>query len=583
MSGEKTESTAEKETETPAARLNDTQNLLIQLSEHLPASDNMTAAQRKLNLEVEQRSGNFGPHTQKALSDAVQWLEKEQIPGFLHNLKAVGAEPKEVIPGVANEIKDGRYNLDIKTDKIPQSQDVDKLYRAVEWLGESSQETQKRSETLARDLNDFIVANKLPQGWQKPANVSAAEWMPNAARLVNAAISAKTQVEISHELQKLSGGAIQSSAPEGTKIETSRWSGKLQAVKLDLPQSWQIASPEDQKKVEQLEQYAQREKARVAPHLENLKSNLTAPEKSISWGDWDIPNTRAQLDSKGNLVSLLGKDDKPQEGMTATPVNLLESRYSVSTNPQNGKIVIDQSVQAQAVPIYGYQNLIYTNVGQPSQTRREFAPDEWVTVRNGSEMQILKAKDLQWEATKAKLAHYGTKGGVIALDVALATTGVAEIAGAVRATRAVVAATDVGSMASKSTALLSPASRQIARGGVNLTVSGIGVLDNASKHENSVATPLLLGRQAFFLGQSAKLLASPLFKSASSASASEQALLGFKQDGAMLQVMRRMNKATQALSAAFIAESTRSYAARPALDSKGRGAAQRVLEFGSPY
>jgi hypothetical protein len=116
---------------------------------------------------------------------------------------------------------------------------------------------------------------------------------------------------------------------------------------------------------------------------------------------------------------------------------------------------------------------------------------------------------------------------------------------------------------------------------MHLSLAGVGVLDNAAGHENDSASKLLTARHLYFLGQSAKFLASPMMQKWKPAFAQQPILgqaanVGIAADGNFSRVMRRMSQANQALATGFAADGVYKYVTRPAVDGQNRSHAQRA-------
>lgn len=566
------------------------------------ADSDETARQTRKQLLEEQMRGEFGPATRAALQKTVDWLEKQQLPEYLTYLKEHLIPNRNIIPGQPNQIENGRVNLGIAADKLPDYHTLDRLYSSLEWLNNSAklvkenvereqqleaEASKAEMERISQTVTKAIQEQNLPQGWLKPENVPTEEWLPKAVRLVNAAVLTKTQIEIADDINKISDGQIALNLPANAHTQRSFWQDKLERVKLDLPQSWMLDTPQDQRRLDALEEFSKTEKARLTPLVEKLKEGVNNPVKAISWGDWEIAKSRAHFDEKGNLIGITDRKSTLDAGASAQDMNLLESRYDVTSNPQTDKLTVKQTVQAQNVPIWGYQNLAYDNVGKPLHLQHEFSPNEWVAVRRGSEFELMKASDLNWNATVESIKLRGGTTAMIALDGAMIVTGTAALASAAKGARIMLTATEVATATAETTLTASNAARLIARTGKGVlatSAGATGLVDNAGGHEHEGARTLLLGRTLYFGAQSARLLTSPLFRNLNAAKDGKAIMAGPEGANALIEqtraqrVLANIDRSSQYLSAGTTGNAVHDIAQRQRRDRKGRAAAERVVD-----
>lgn len=573
-------------------RLRDVHALLQELGDVIAAApgqdgiaaDPERARRQREQITEEQDRGEFGPATMQALSETLDWLERRQLPMHLEYLRANGLEAPPIVPGRENSLENGRINLNVQPDRMPDDEATDRLFGAVNWLnraaGDIRSHEEQRKTQMAETITRFITENRLPQGWLRPDNVPVETWLPNATRLVDAAVEARRNVEIGDELRGMSGGNIALHLPPGASPQRAFWSRRLTSLSLDLPQNWQLNDASDVRRLDNLERFIQAESERLAPHVEQLRQSVSNPVQALSWGDWTITGSRAHFDAQGNLTNLTGRDTPAAQGSTAQNVNLLESRYDVTTDPRTGRIIVDQTVQAQRVPIYGYQNMIYENIGNPLHLRRDFAPNDWVTVRSGSEFQLMRASDLSWHRQMQRAQLRGGTAAMVALDTAMVASGAGLVVGAVRGARVAATAAEIAAaVGAESTVAGSGAARLVARAGHGLMTAGaggLGVLENAGARENAVASAALTGRSIYFLSQSARLLASPLFRRLSGASTAPGAAGDLPEGTA--RVFARIDRASQGLSVGLVAGSAAEYVNRQRHDARGGANAERVVE-----
>ena len=89
--------------------------------------------------------------------------------------------------------------------------------------------------------------------------------------------------------------------------------------------------------------------------------------------------------------------------------NLLEQRFTATTDPKTGEIVVNRSVQAQEVPWYSYDNAIYTNIRKPADLRDSLSsdPKQSGQLLNSGDGIAIKSTPLLDASSKPRLAPDG--------------------------------------------------------------------------------------------------------------------------------------------------------------------------------
>ncbi len=146
----------------------------------------------------------------------------------------------------------------------------------------------------------------------------------------------------------------------------------------------------------------------------------------------------------GSWVKADGSKYVPPAGETLKPLNLLEQRPTVETQ-LNGDIKVDFKTQAQDVPWYGYQNMVFVkNVGQSAALQpTSYKPDDIVAVNNGGSTEFMLAKDLKSNFDMQSSLYYGQKVLSATMDAAMLATGTVELAAAVKGASLLVAGAEV--------------------------------------------------------------------------------------------------------------------------------------------
>jgi hypothetical protein len=106
--------------------------------------------------------------------------------------------------------------------------------------------------------------------------------------------------------------------------------------------------------------------------------------------------------------------------------------HNTALHSPKGYVKVSQHVQAQEVPFFSPQNLIYSNVGKPMTLQERFyQPGDLVAVKQSGSTEYVLAKDLPNMQDAQALQFYGQKAVVLGMDAAMLAMGGVEIAAAI--------------------------------------------------------------------------------------------------------------------------------------------------------
>lgn len=415
-------------------------------------------AQRKERIREEMHRGEFGPASQAAFKEYTSWIGKVLLPTVLRQLESRNlavptdspfeVQTKNGVRVSANEtitdvLSSNQSPFERLGSEIPNRESAQRIENAFDWLGRATNSIIE-SENKAQDsrIERTIRESGLPHGWLYQEGQDRNAWRAAAAQMIDLALRVGSQVNM---IEKY---GLNIPMPAGTKVENV---GRGQTViQLDLPHTLELNKPENVQKISAIKDWQKS----VEKQMNEVDARLTEVNQTqrniITWGDAPIPGTvndfghevwaQARIGADNRMIGLIDPDKpglKPNE--RAEAVNLMEARFSVTSNAE-GNIEVSQTLQPQFVPIYGYLNMVYSNVGAPIEVqKRTFKPDELVAVKRGNGMEFILAKDLAAYKSRQEIAHYGEKALTAITDVAMLASGHFELAVALRGARAAAA------------------------------------------------------------------------------------------------------------------------------------------------
>lgn len=460
-------------------------------------------------IDEELRRGEMGPNTRKALQLYIKSLADSGISGTIQDLKKVGIETVNGPDGKPLSVPSIESLKSIRTDSIPGKEQMTSLDRASQWIVAAGEAITLKP---AQDMKEAIEKSELPKGWQEGYDKDPLAWQNKVFPFVMLAGTAKNMVDSMEYLALNSNGEYKMQLPEGAQARRDE-KGNLLGVKFDLPENLDMSNPENLQKYKKILDWYKKHEGAVTRSMMELTGINKNPASAIYWGDVDMPGGKAKLDSDGKFIGFFDpKNPELKPGEAVKDFNLLEKRFSVEE--RDGKIIVKQHTQPQAVPIWGYQNLIYGNVGAPMKSgEKSFAPDDMVPVFDGNKLQFVKAKDLSWHMEMQRAMHYGGKALMIGLDASLCVTGSAGLVAAYRGARMLQAGVRTG---------VALTNRQLGAralySGAHLAVGATGVFSNAGAREVPGMGYLETGRHAVILADAARNVALFGLRSASNSS-----------------------------------------------------------------
>lgn len=319
---------------------------------------------------------------------------------------------------------------------------------------------------------------------------------------------------------------------------------KLTVVQLDLPQDLRQDHPANAQKIQQLREWLTKYGDKIdqaAGELVKLQEN---PDAVIMYGDQEVSNGKGVFDKDGHFVRLVDDRYVTKPGETVRQLNMLGYDFQsekITEGPLAGKYKITQTIQAESAPWYAYQNIRafgIEKVGKPMsvddrlpfdqaaarykiteeqlkeviakgqlQTERGedgkivvvcpkiVGGDDFVPVRDGGKVEIMKASQLDSFRTMTKAWYVGEKALNITMDVAMLVSGTIEVGAAIRGARlAVVGAEAALKLSGKQVAW------EIIKGGVRIGMAGAGILNNAGGRDSEFGRTVNNVRGIYFLG-----------------------------------------------------------------------------------
>lgn len=419
-----------------------------------PEQFQQQVAARAEAIKKEMERGEFGPESQAAFKDYLQWLQKKAIPGMVSELSSSGVglpagSPVEIplengrrisVEDYISRIINGRLPVDLQLDptRPPTLEEAQRLENAVDWMGRGAAAIKDaRLQALDNEIERLIKERGLPAGWLYNGADGADKmaWRASVTAMLEVTLGVGRSIDI---IQKL---GLPIPLPEG--VRTVRQPDGSTKVVVDLPNDTRLNDPSNLLRMQRLQEWLEK----VQPLIKNAVDQLQVkPHEILAWGDLAIPNVRnriglevsaqATFDANGRLTGIIDPTkDKPADGESARDVNLLEQRFTATVLP-NGDIEVRQTVQAQHVPFYGYLNSGAENVGQPADIPpRTLKPDDMVAVRTGSGVQYMLARDLPNFIATQRAWHYGEKVVTAAVDLTMLAAGAFKSGGAALALR----------------------------------------------------------------------------------------------------------------------------------------------------
>ena len=462
-------------------------------------------------VQAEKDAGVFGPATQEAYKNTVTWLEKQAVPGAITELTRLqlplpSGTPLALPPDIPGRVisldlykqmvDNGRLTPDLKLDttKVPSDLELEKIDDTMRWLKEVDTRALEAREEQQDSLLEQEIKRLLPdeakqKQWLDRKGSDPKEWRAAAIEAVDLATRVRNYVEAMDSLNR-AGHRFNFEAPPGSEIVRDD-KGRITHVKLDLPKDLRLDHPANKQKMENLRQWMQEHGEEVDQALKELIKLEQDPDRLLFWGEIDMPEGRVRLDNKGDISDFVAKEDVNGSEKYYNLADLEFDVKEVEGEDGKKKIVITNDVQYKYSNWYNYLNIGADHVGNEINVEsREYDPEDWVPVRNGGKVEIMKARDLASWRTRQQVFHYGEKALIATLDTAMLVTGTIQVGAAVKAARA-------GQI------LIGQAVKQSLKGGLRATVGASGIVNNAYFQNTEYGQNIQMARGLYFVGDAA--------------------------------------------------------------------------------
>jgi hypothetical protein len=404
----------------------DRQQILAERTKAIRAEMGQRDAQPKQWL----RAPEFGPATQAAYADYIGWIGKKEVPSQLLALQSTGqsvpaGNPVEVpiengqrinLYDYLNRIASGKLVADLGVDPIkpPVTETAQRIENALDWTNQARDAVEQAA--LKRyDSETTETINRLgfPKGWLYQPGQDRDTWRAAVGQMIDLTTSVGRLANMVDKLK------LPIDLPPGARVTTG---GNGTNISLDLPQDLRLFDPVNAERVRALKQWQTEVTPKIAAARQALAAVAENPNRAIAWGDTTIPKvkdadgheipamvsldkngkllgivdpTNLLLDKNGKLLGLVDSTKPRPVGERFEPANMLVQRFTATTDPQSGEIVVRQNVQAQDVPWWSYQNLIHTDIGKPADLRDAISTDPGKTGQIDNNGNHVSTKDNQ--------------------------------------------------------------------------------------------------------------------------------------------------------------------------------------------
>lgn len=464
-------------------------------------------------IRKEKEAGIYGPESKEAFKNTVTWLEQQAIPGAVTELHRLELEipagspltlPKDkqdraISVDLYKELVAEGYlkaRLNIDANELPEDQELDKFSDSLLWLKEvderaTTARAQQQDRLLEKEIKRLISDPETQEAWLDRRDSTPEEWRRAAIRAVDLANRVRNYTEAMDSLNRASNArSFSFEKPPGAEVIRND-KGKITEVKLDLPKDLRLDHPENAKKVRELEQWMKDHGEEVDQAIQELIKLESDPDRLLYWGEVDMPTTAVKLDAQGNVSDFI--EPKNERGHEPK-INLVDLEFDVKeVKGEDGttKIVVSNDVQYRNSKWYNYLNIGAESIGNEINVpSREYDPEDWVPIRSGGKVEIMKAKDLASWKLRRQTFHYGEKALIATLDASMLVTGTIAVGGAVKAARA-------GQL------VLSQAAKQAAKGALRATVGATGIVNNAYFQNTDIGQKIQTARGLYFVGEAA--------------------------------------------------------------------------------
>lgn len=502
------------------------------------------------NLKKERDAQIFGPATQDAYRRYVEWLQKS-VPQTIRELDSLQLSIPPGSPISLDSDGSGRtvdprlykalaaderlsLQLALKPGELPTDEQLDKLDNVYNFLARSNQSIgEARGNQRDAALDKVITGQGLPTGWRKKPGDDPAAWRASAEEMVDLSVRTGNYIEAMQSLYKASrNNDFPLEVPKGTILSVADTSGKMhyitynqlndpqvrrllkestiKEVKLDLPQDLRQMEPKNLEKIENLRGWLDKQGGKIDQAVGELVKVNKNPDAVIMFGDQEIANGKALFNEKGEFSRIVSGKYNPREGETVKEMNLVGYDFQVEQvkdGADKGKFRVKQTIQAENAPWYAYQNIRafgIEKIGQPMKIDEKIlGPDDFVPVRSGSSVELVKAKNLSAFKEMQQLSYYGEKALTVTMDAAMLASGTIEVGAALKGARLAMTGAESALKLGTREAL-----KEGGKGIVRVAVAGSGIFSNAGAREHEWGRNINTARGVYFLGHIGHGLAS---------------------------------------------------------------------------
>ncbi len=415
------------------------------------------------------------------------------------------------------ELVQGKADLQIKlpdsgskADMV--SEQIAKLRKVSDWLKSAdatihNKRTDMMEEFLANKLEKGIQQGRYPESWRRPAGMDKETWCAAFENTEGVYARAINIAEALNHLKRSNKGfatdAFENLPPGMTISHKEKGAIDVKFGPL-LIANMSLESAVNKPKIAAIQQWSDKYLEQAMQVAAEAGKDLT---QIASFGEVEIAN--GQVNPKTHQFKT---DGVPAEGFE--PFNLISFDMSINEKKdgfgQVRGIEVTTHNKFEKIPPYGYLNTLGTTVDQIDSKPKTYKLDDYIAVQTGmNRVELIQAKDLaEWKAWQ-QVKHYGAKGIVLTMDVAMIASGGVEFAAARQAIRmgsreaiSIGGRTLAGEAAQ--TIPREILQKQMAKGAFHVVLGGTGVFHNAGGSENAALNALSTARSCYFLGQAGR-------------------------------------------------------------------------------